>query len=161
MEEVLGIAEQRFLHKGKYNLAHLGTGIIIPAGDIEYYHCPNKNGFTDEGRIAAMLYDLYDSHNDAIDNEEVTKIINDDNNNIIDRNLFGSPNYRDGNGEYPISARNILIKTVSVMTEHSLSEYIEYIKSDRRLEKGARKSACEVFKYNYIDIREDSNDWEF
>jgi Transthyretin-like family len=118
-------------------VAGLGNGTMHwSVGDagmsIELYSCHLRDMSIDEGRVAAGLWDLYDSANDS---------------NGGDPDL-GANNYSDANSGAQLVPFNTLVDTLWVSQQQTVQQYWTNLKA--RLNQTQLAPSVQIMNYNYF-----------
>ncbi|KYQ90958.1 hypothetical protein DLAC_07840 [Tieghemostelium lacteum] len=119
---------------------------------IEYFFCDKDKMLTDEGRIAAMIYDLYDSEDDSQQHKEIPNIIEfvgmDEKYHGIDKSWFGTLQ-KDNNQGLEIPFRQLLVDFTSDRGEdyNSVKGYINAMR--KKISGDQLEKALDIIRYNY------------
>jgi hypothetical protein len=121
--------------------------VSVNSISIEYYYCLVKDMNHNEGRIAAAMYDLFDSHNDGLDDDYITQALtkkDDYNNNLFTVDYFGRSSYSDSNMNNRINEKVLLVEALELSTHPNLDSYWEAILT---LTNGDQKDLAQQIKY--------------
>ncbi|EGG16156.1 hypothetical protein DFA_09182 [Cavenderia fasciculata] len=127
------------------------SGYTNSTRDLEYYWCNLFDLETDEGRIAAMMYDLYDAQDDSLESPAIAEIIEDrltrNNSTLMVPEWFGSPEHADDNSACPLTPKEILVDAIALSLDTTLYGYITAM---RLHGQGCqRERAINVINYHY------------
>ncbi|KYQ92438.1 hypothetical protein DLAC_06418 [Tieghemostelium lacteum] len=122
--------------------------------NLEYYYCDIADVELDEGRIAALIYDLYDGRKDSVDDTLVPKIMKDKKlrgKTTIQKEYFGDSNYKDDNEGSKITPYQLLI--ASMMDGYTgLFPYLTSILNSVKENQVHLQKTCRTFLYNKMPM---------
>ncbi|KYQ88903.1 polyprotein [Tieghemostelium lacteum] len=146
MGELLGLNT-----KGVFNNVNWSDGSGTQIIDIEYYNCNMYDMNTDEGRISAMIYDLYDSDNDSRESREIDEVIakriQKNKDSKVNIAWFGNQGPGDNNNGYTLTPKEALVDLLVNSQAPTLQGYINALKTT--MEGDKLTLALNAIKYNY------------